>query len=254
MNVETRREKILEILNRDGRVTVGALSKLFQISQVTIRMDLEELETKGLLSRVHGGAICSYRSYYNMSLHQRSAANVAPKKAIASYLPQMIHDSDTIMMNAGSTTLFVLRMLSQHKDLKIVTNSVAVATEAAENPNFSVVLLGGNVNTKYQFTYGNDALRQLSDYRVDKLILSVDGVDVSRGLSTYHEQETEICRSMIERSALQIVVADYSKFDRVAFSHIAPLSAVTDIVTNASIAKETVMKLKKAKPNLILVD
>ncbi len=254
MNVEARREKILEILNRDGRVTVGALSKLFQISQVTIRMDLEDLETKGLLSRVHGGAISSYRTYYNMSLHQRSAANVAPKKAIASYLPQLIHDSDTIMMNAGSTTLFVLRMLSQHKDLKIVTNSVAVATEAAENPNFSVVLLGGSVNTKYQFTYGNDALRQLSDYRVDKLILSVDGVDVSRGLSTYHEQETEICRSMIERSALQIVVADYSKFDRVAFSHIAPLSAVTDIVTNANIAKETVMKLKKAKPNLILVD
>ena len=116
------------------------------------------------------------------------------------------------------------------------------------------MLLGGSVNTKYQFTYGDDALRQLASYRVDKLILSVDGVDAASGLSTYYEQEAEICRSMIEHATIQIVAADYSKFDRVAFSQIAPLSAVSDIVTNAKIAKETVNKLKKAKPNLILVD
>ncbi len=254
MNLDTRRDKIVEILNQEGRVTVSALSKKFQISSVTIRMDLEELEKMGLCSRVHGGAISSYKPYYNMNLSQRSAANEAEKKVIAAHIATLVHDSDTIMMNAGSTTLFVLRMLSRHKDLKIVTNSVAIALEAAGNPDFHVVLLGGNVNTKYQFTYGDDALRQLSEYRVDKLILSVDGIDASSGLSTYYEQEAEICRSMIEHSALQIVVADFSKFDRVAFSHIAPLSAVSDIVTNAKIPKETVSKLKKAKPNLILVD
>lgn len=189
-----------------------------------------------------------------MSLAQRASANEAEKKAIAAYIRTMVNDSDTIMMNAGSTTLFVLRELADLKDIKIVTNSVSIALEAGGNPNFHVVLLGGSVNTEYQFTYGDDALRQLSGYYADKLILSVDGIDAAAGLSTYYHQETEICRTMLSHSGLQLVAADYTKLNRVAFAQIAPFSAVDDIITNAKAPRETVEKLKKAKANIVLVD
>jgi DeoR/GlpR family transcriptional regulator of sugar metabolism len=254
VHIDKRKEKILEMLGRDGKVRVSELSRLFRISEVTIRMDLADLEKKGLLSRIHGGAVSSYKPYYNMSLTQRASANEAEKKSIASYIQTMISDSDTIMMNAGSTTLLVLRELFGFKDIRIVTNSISIALEAAGNPNFHVVLLGGSVNTEYQFTYGDDALRQLSDYHADKLILSVDGIDADNGLSTYYHQEAEICRMMLQRSGVQIVAADYTKVDRVAFTHIAPVSAVDDIVTNSKISKEAGTKLQKAKANLILAD
>ncbi len=254
MDIYERKQKILELLDRDGKVKVNELSERFGISDVTIRMDLADLEKKGMLSRIHGGAISSYKSYYNMSLAQRASANETEKKAIAAYVRTMVSDSDTIMMNAGSTTLFVLRELAAFKDIKIVTNSVSIALEAGGNPNFHVVLLGGSVNTEYQFTYGDDALRQLSSYYADKLILSVDGIDAVGGLSTYYHQETEICRTMLAHSGLQLVAADYTKLDRVAFAQIAPLSAVDDIITNAKAPEESLNKLKKAKANIILVD
>jgi len=254
IHIDERKEKILAMLTREGKVKVSELSRLFNISEVTVRMDLADLEQKGLLSRVHGGAVSSYRPYYNMSMSQRSSANEAEKKAIAAYIQGTVHDSDTIMMNAGSTTLFVLRMLAQHKDIKIVTNSIAIALEASNNRNFHVVLLGGSVNTKYQFTYGTDALRQLSTYHADKLIISVDGVDAEAGLSTYYQQEAEICRTMMQRADVRIVAADYTKMGRVAFAQIASVDAVDDIITNAKIDAEIENTLKKAQANLIFAD
>ena len=254
MDIHERKQKILELITNEGKVRVNELSELFGISDVTIRMDLADLEQKGMLSRIHGGAVSSYKPYYNMSLAQRASANEAEKKAIAAYVRTMIHDSDTIMMNAGSTTLFVPRALAGLQDIKIVTNSVSIALEAGGNPNFHVVLLGGSVNTEYQFTYGDDALRQLSGYYADKLILSVDGIDAVRGLSTYYHQEAEIWRGVLNHSAIQVVAVDYTKLDRVAFAQIAPISAVDDIVTNAKADRETVTKFKKAKANLTLID
>ncbi|MBR6729205.1 MAG: DeoR/GlpR transcriptional regulator [Clostridia bacterium] len=254
IHIDERKEKILALLNREGKVKVSELSRLFNISEVTIRMDLADLEQKGLLSRVHGGAVSSYRPYYNMSWSQRSSANEAEKKAIAAYIQGMVRDSDTIMMNAGTTTLFVLRMLSQYKDIKIVTNSIAIALEASNNSNFHVVLLGGSVNTKYQFTYGTDALRQLSAYHADKLILSVDGLDAEAGLTTYYHQEAEICRTMLQRADVRVVAADYTKMGRVAFAGIASLDAVDDIITNNKIDAETMSTFKKVKANLIFAE
>jgi len=92
IHIDERKQKILELLTREGRVKVSELSRLFNISEVTVRMDLADLEKKGLLSRVHGGAVSSYRPYYNMSMSQRSSANEAEKKAIAAYSQGTVHD------------------------------------------------------------------------------------------------------------------------------------------------------------------
>jgi 23S rRNA pseudoU1915 N3-methylase RlmH len=123
-----RRNKILELLNESGKVTVNELSSIFKISNVAIRQDLTELEKQGMLTRVHGGAITSYKSYYDMSLMQRLNTNSNEKVSIGKKINEMVKDNDTIMMNAGTTPIFVMRELSD-KRLTIVTNSIALAVE-----------------------------------------------------------------------------------------------------------------------------
>lgn len=232
MDVFERKQKILELLQRDGRVKVSELSRLFDISDVTIRMDLADLEAQGRLSRVYGGAVSSYKSYCSMDMQQRLTTNRDQKQAIARRIVEMIEDNDTIMLNAGTTTLTVFRMLPQALNLSIVTNSVTIAMEAGSNPNFNVVLLGGAVNPRHQFTYGDDAIAQLCRYHADKLILSVDGISVSNGLTTFLNAEADLDRTFLSHAATRIIAADATKLERTAFAKIAELTEADYIVTN----------------------
>ena len=231
LTVAERRNAIIELLNESGRVKVNNLSEQFGVTGVAIRSDLAELEKKGLLTRVHGGAITSYKSYYDMSFVQRSNTNAPEKKAIARAISSMIHNNDTIMMNAGTTPLFVMRELGD-KVVTIVTNSIALALEGSKKPNLKILLLGGNVDASYQFTYGLSALRELDRYTADVLVLSVDGVDVEKGITTFYHEEAELCKKMIKNAKQTVVAADFSKIDRVAFAEVDSIMAIDKIVTN----------------------
>ena len=231
MIVDDRRKKILELINKNGSVRVTELSCLFNISEVTIRTDLADMENKGLLTRVHGGAISSYKPYYSMNINQRMSTNQAQKEIIAKKIADMIEDNDTIMLNSGSTTLLVFRSIPENLNLNIVTNSISIALEGATKPNFNIILLGGLINAKYQFTFGDDAIRQLKSYHADKLILSVDGIDSENGFSSYFDKEVEIDRIMLEQSNINIVAADHSKFNRRVFTKIFDLFVCDYLIT-----------------------
>ena len=142
------------------------------------------------------------------------------------------------MLNAGTTTLLVFRRFPVEYNLSIVTNSVAIALEASGNPNYNVILVGGSVNTKYQFTYGSDAEEQLKRYHADKLILSVDGIDAEQGFSTYYNMEAPVDVAMINQADLCIVAADHSKFRHSAFAKISELSVADYIVTDHQMSRE----------------
>ena len=158
----------------------------------------------------------------------------------------MIEPNDTIMINSGTTTLMVFRSLPIDYNLNIVTNSISIALEASDNPNFNVILIGGSVNTKYQFTFGTDAVQQLKKYHADKLVLSVDGIDTQNGFTTYYDKEADIDRAMIEQSDYCIVAADLSKFDRTAFAKISSTDIADYIVTNSTLSENISSKLSKA--------
>lgn len=254
MDVFERKQEILKLLHRDGRVYVNELSKLFGISDVTIRMDLSDLESKGLLARVHGGAVSCYKTYYNMSMQERLSVNQEQKKNISAAIVAMIKDNDVIMLNAGTTTLTTFRMIPAHLNVSIVTNSMAVALEAGANPNFTVVLLGGQVNFKYQFTYGDDAIAQLQKYHADKLILSVDGISADAGMTTYYNREVEIDRIMLSHAKTKIIAADATKLGRIAFAKISDARQVDCVVTtNDPDQAEEIAKLKKVVPSVLTV-
>jgi DeoR/GlpR family transcriptional regulator of sugar metabolism len=167
--IEKRKQKIMELIKNNGSVKVTELSQLFDVSEVTVRNYLADMESKGLLSRIHGGALSSYKPYYSMNMTQRLETNQSEKVLIAQKIAEMIEPNDTIMLNAGTTTLLAFRHLPDDFNLNIVTNSISIALEASDNPNFNVILIGGSVNTKYQFTFGTDAVQQLRKYHADKL-------------------------------------------------------------------------------------
>ncbi|MBE6701449.1 MAG: DeoR/GlpR transcriptional regulator [Ruminococcaceae bacterium] len=245
MIADDRKKQILEQLNTNGTVRVGELSQLFDVSEVTIRSYLDDMEKKGLLSRIHGGAVISYKPYYNMGLNQRIKTNQSEKKEIASYISKIIKPNDTVMLNSGTTTFMAFKSFPADYNLSIVTNSISIALEASGNSNYNVILIGGTINPKYQFSYGDDAVNQLKKYHADKLILSVDGIDTENGFTTYYDKEAEIDRIMIKNSDCCIVAADHSKFNRTAFTKISNLSVSDYIVTDSSTAPEFIRELKE---------
>ena len=233
MTAEQRKQKISDLLKENDTVRVTDLSHLFGVSEVTVRAYLEDMEKKGLLTRVHGGAVSSYKPYYSMNLNQRLEANQKEKVEIAERIASLIEPNDTVMLNAGTTTLLAFRRFPVDYTLNIVTNSISIALEASGNPNYNVILAGGSVNTKYQFTYGNDAAAQIRKYHADKLILSVDGIEPIRGFTTYYDKECAVDIAMIEQSEMRIIAADRSKFGHSAFAKISDVSVADCIVTNA---------------------
>lgn len=243
LTVSERRNKIIELVAEEGRVSVNRLSRLFGVSSVAIRQDLTELDKQGMLTRVHGGAVTSYKSYYDMSLVQRSNANAREKKQIAAKINEMIKNNDTLIMNAGTTPIFVMREIKD-KRVTIITNSIALALEGAKNPNFKIILLGGDVDSEYQFTYGISVVKALEQFSADMLILSVDGVDAAHGISTFYHQEAEICRCMIASAKRTVVAADYSKLNRVALTRIDNLTKIHTLVTSNAADQNLLKKLK----------
>jgi len=187
-----------------------------------------------------------------MNLSQRLETNQSEKVKIAEKVATLINPNDTIMMNSGTTTLFTFRKFPSTYNLNFVTNSISIALEASDNPNYNVILVGGSINTKYQFSYGADAIKQLRNYHADKLILSMDGVDPEHGFSTYYDKEAEIDRVMIEQSDCYIIVADSSKFYRTAFAKISEIDAADYIITNATPDENFLHKFKDSEVDIIL--
>ena len=237
---EKRREDIIKLIEENGSVRVADIARAYSISEVSVRKDLEYLEMHGHLSRTHGGAVAVGKLYVNMDLGERFKTNSVAKKRLAELVEPLIEDNDTLMINAGTTITYVLHAIRNKKNVRIVTNSLQNAAEAASYPNFDVILLGGELDRKYQFTYGEAALSQLSNYHATKCILSVDGVSVEDGLTLYYSNEAALARKMIECSDTVIVAADCSKIARRAFARITDTEK-TDVLVTTGVSDESVL-------------
>ena len=232
IDVEQRRAQIMERIHSKGSVRVSELSKHYGISEVTVRSDLEYLESQGQLNRVHGGAVGTGKMYANMDLSERYMTNASYKKGIARIAADLIEDDDTLMMNAGTTLAYVLHAAMGKKNVRVVTNSLQNAMELASHPGFKVILLGGDLDAKYQFTYGIDTITQLEQYHANKCIISVDGIHKDDGMTLYYANESAIVRKMLAFSDRVIVVADSTKLGKSTFSRVGDLSEIDILVTN----------------------
>jgi DeoR/GlpR family transcriptional regulator of sugar metabolism len=240
---EERREDIVSLIHSNGRVKVSELAQRYGISEVSIRKDLEHLEMQGQLSRVHGGAIGVGMMYVGMDLAERYRTNSVSKKRLAQEIASLIDDNDTIIMNSGTTLSYVIRALAGKRNITIVTNSVQNASEASLTSSFGVIMLGGEFESKYQFTYGESAERQLENYHASKCILSVDGISADSGLTLFYSTEVSLVKRMIESSTEVIVAIDSTKIGRRAFAKVTDISSVGVIVTNSDADEEELKRI-----------
>lgn len=240
-----RRAEINHLIEVNGSVRVTELSRLFGVTEETVRRDLEALEKLGVLERTYGGAVSPRGISYESPHLGRKAAQKAEKMAIAQVLAGLVDDRETLLLDASSTALYAARALRSKQSLTILTNSLAIVNELRGESKFTVMCTGGTFRATSLSFVGPHAERALKEYHVDKAIISCRGLDVERGLTDSNDLEVEMKRLMMAAANEVIAVVDSSKWGYVGFALISPLSSVHHIVTDDGVDDEMVEQVRE---------
>lgn len=244
LKIDVRRSRILEQLRAEGKVSVSHLAAELGATPVTIRNDLTALERDGYLVRMQGGAVISHRLENRFASDDEDPAFLL-KQTLAEEVARMVSDGQTIFFNSGTTTHHIARTLKEKKHLNIVTNSLSIAMELGNIPTFHVLLLGGEINASYGFTAGGDTQEQLSKYRADWAILSVDGVSAQGGITTCHPEEAIIDRLMMTNARRRLIAATGSKIGTAGFSRICDSDSSIQLVTDSTCDNDALQALQE---------
>lgn len=227
-----RREKILQLIAGNEEVKISDLSRLFDVSEISIRRDLIELELEGLLKRTYGGAISTAKVIQEQSFKEKIGKHLEEKQRIANLAVKMIRKGDTIILDSGTTTLQIARMIKSPQELTIVTPSLPIAEELGAYSGISLILAGGTYNPSYQSLIGPLTVKNIGQFHVNKAFIGVDGLTISHGLTTTNTLQAEVVQVMIQVAQEVIVVADHSKVGRIGFTSIAPITKVHKLITD----------------------
>ncbi|MEW6244417.1 MAG: DeoR/GlpR family DNA-binding transcription regulator [Bacillota bacterium] len=251
---EERLSKIVELLAGDRRVAVSELSRLLDVSESTIRRDLNLLEKQGLIKRTHGGAVPATSTAFEPSFFQKEIEFIEEKKSIGRKAAEMIEEGETVILDSGTTTLQIAKCCASKRNLTVVTNSIHVALELSGAEYVEVVVVGGSLRKKTLALVGpvtEDGLRGLY---ADKVFLGVNGISAGRGLSTPNIVEARAKRAMLCAAREAIVVADHSKMGREAFASIAPLDRVQALITDRGISDSDRRMIEEKGVRVIVAD
>lgn len=249
---EERRAQILQIVRSEGRVKVNELANLFNTSEVTIRIDLNELHQRGLVLRSHGGAVLPDTILRESPVYERLKAHSEEKRRIGKMAATLIQDGETIILDSGTTTLEIARHIKKKQGLQIITNGVNIAAELLDARGAQIFVLGGSVVKEAASITGRFTEEMMDQFSADKLFLSGAGCDPDFGVSGAHVEETMVNRAMMRISREIVLVADASKFSKRGMSRIAPFSEIDTIISDTSLREEIREKLRSMGCNLIL--
>lgn len=247
-----RRQHILSLLHRDGRVLVSELSESLGISPITIRKDLDQLELRGLVQRTHGGALAPQNMMLDPSLKDKEHHQEKEKQRIAAAAAKLVSEGQCILLDSGTTTTMVARALRHFSRLTIVTNAVNIAQELGDT-DFEIILTGGTLRKNSFSLVGPMAEEMLAQIHADILFLAVDGFDSKIGVMTPNVLESRVNRSMVKASRKVVVVCDSTKFERSSMALIIPPTAVHTVITDSAISEASAQNLRSAGIELILV-
>jgi DeoR family transcriptional regulator, fructose operon transcriptional repressor len=252
MLAEQRRNRLLELVQARRFASLPELVEQLGVSESTIRRDLEYLEEQGATRRIHGGALYTGSSPKLPHFDARQPDQWAQKQAIAQCAVALVNDGDTVLLDGGSTTYEVARLLVG-RPLHVVTTSLPVANLLASDTNSDLVLIGGNICPRTGVARGPYADEMLSKVRVRKTILSTAAVS-DEGFFNNNLLLVETERAMMRAGDQVIVVADSTKFGRQSLGHVCPLHAVQHLVVDGQISEEWRAKIRAAGVDLIVAE
>jgi DeoR family transcriptional regulator of aga operon len=254
---ERRTDRILKLLLHKGSVSVEELIASLGASAPSIRRDLTRLEARGLIRRTHGGAALVqellYEPFrYDTAFQTRQHLFVKEKRHIGVAAAELIEENETIGLTAGTTTTWVARSLRHRSNLTVVTNAVNIGMELCNMPGLKIHLTGGYVRWPWSFSLiGPAAINSLSDMFLDKLFLSVSGIDAERGTTTNELDEALTFRALVKQAKQIIVVADSSKLGIVTSALICPIEDVDVLVTDAGASDDVVAAFTRREIRVI---
>jgi DeoR/GlpR family transcriptional regulator of sugar metabolism len=254
LNSDSRKSEIIDRIEKKGAVSISELADTFNVSDMTIRRDLIELEKMSNIRRVHGGAVAFYGRSFEPPLISRSNKNISPKQIIGRYAAEMVADGDSIAMDVGSTTFEMAMNLIGRQNLTIITPSLHIANLLGDESQIRVIVSGGIVRRSEKSLIGELAYYTFREVNVDKLFLGTGGIDVNAGLTEHDMQDAQVKKEMIRCAKEVILLTDSSKFQQIAFANFADLSQIDHLVCEKEPPHELLIALKKSNVDLHIVN
>jgi DeoR/GlpR family transcriptional regulator of sugar metabolism len=247
---EKRLEKVSELVKQKGSLTVQELMEYFQVSDMTIRRDLQKLEQNGKFQRFHGGI----RYLEEPPLNQREAYKITEKLRLAKYCLTLIQPGDTIILDSGTTVYQVAAALAESniRDITVITNSLANAYRLRHIEGITLIMCGGELRQSSQSFIGSKARDFFENIYVNKAFIGTGGI-TEKGFSTANFAEAEIKQCMINVSENTFVVADSTKFGHRSLNLFAPLQSADRIITDTDVSEEWEEFVKKNNVELVKV-
>jgi DeoR/GlpR family transcriptional regulator of sugar metabolism len=238
MLANQRRDKILELLQEDGSAKVLDLAKLFKVTEVTIRQDLEKLDKEGLITREHGGAFLKNIKNQVQTFSLAHQENLDKKELIAAKCIEYIEPGDTIILDSGSTTTEIAKKLKGFKNLTVITNALNIALMLGVEPGIEVIVTGGEFKPPTLSLTGQKAADFFKGLNVQKLFLATAGISLKAGLTYPSISDLVVKKAMIETAETTYLVADSTKMSKAAFASLGALSLIDYIITDKGIDKK----------------
>ncbi|MDC3412204.1 DeoR/GlpR family DNA-binding transcription regulator [Aquibacillus sp. 3ASR75-11] len=230
-----RREKIYSKINRDGKILIENLVKEFDVSAMTIRRDLDALELDGRIIRSHGGAVSIETLTSETPYYSKQSKFTKQKEAIAKQAVTLIPKNAQIILDSGTTTLEIAKLIKHREDLTIVTNDIKITTELL-NSKSNIILTGGNLQSEIGACLGPHVENLLCQIKVDIVFLGAHAIDLETGISAPTLDKSHAKKLMIKAASTKWVVADKSKFNQRAFAHVCCFDQIDGIITDSRLS------------------
>jgi DeoR family transcriptional regulator, fructose operon transcriptional repressor len=244
MLAETRRRHLLELITRQGFATLDELVRVLGVSESTIRRDLEALDLAGSIKRTHGGAVYTGEVRSMPAFDERTGTAVAEKRAIGLATAALLDDGDTVLLDGGTTTLEVARALVGRR-VQVVTNSLPIAQLLASSQQTDLILIGGYIYPRTGVALGPLAIATMQSIRVRKAILGAGGV-MAEGIYNSNSLLVETERQMMSCGQQVVIVADHTKFGRLALARLCGLDEIDQVVVDSGLTDENRSMLEQA--------
>jgi DeoR/GlpR family transcriptional regulator of sugar metabolism len=249
-----RREKIFELIREDGHAKVLDLSKIFKVTEVTIRHDLERLEKEGLIIREHGGAYLKNMDLSVRNFKLLNQENLSEKITIAKKAIEFIHDGDTIILDSGSTTTEIAKLITGFNNLTVITNALNIALILGAQSGININVTGGEFKAPTLSLTGQKAADFFQNLHVDKLFLATAGITLKSGLTYPGISDIVVKRAMIESANEVYLVADSTKLSKNSFASLGPLSLINYLITDSKIQQEDIDWLKRYDVKFVIAE
>lgn len=245
MALNRRRLKILDLIREDGHAKVQELSRIFEVTDVTIRQDLEALEKAGYVQREHGGAFLKDVGSFAKTGQLFNQVRLEEKQEIAQKAVGLINEGDSIILDSGSTTTEIAKLLMQFRDLTVITNSLNIALILGENHGVNLIVTGGEFKAPTLSLTGKMAADSFRDIHVNKLFLATAGISSDLRLTYPSLSDLVVKTAMIESADKVYLVADSSKIGVSAFANLGSVSLIHTLITDNKISNETLKLFEK---------